>query len=90
MVGGGNAPPNLPLAVHTYQAYELLAKAHGVGIVVGKCWWGSCGGNATMGYIKNNASPLGYTLQTKSYKKIKIWQKSQYRRVEKPWVACKL
>ena len=79
---GGGGIPHTPLTlsptVRTYQAYELFAKAHGAGVVVSRCWWDSCGENATMGYIKNNASPLGYTLQTEFYKKMKIWQKSQW------------
>ena len=29
-------------------------------------WGNSCGGNATMGYIKNDASQMGYTLCTES------------------------
>ena len=70
-------PPSTPPAVRTYQACELLAKTHGVGFVDSTCWWGRCGGNATMGYIKNNASRLGYTLRTKFHKRMKIWQKSQ-------------
>ena len=51
-----------------YQAYELFAKVHGVGVMLSKHWWGSsrCGGNATMGYIKHNTSRMGYILQTES------------------------
>ena len=60
--GGRSPPPQPPLAMRAYQACELLAKTHGVGFVDGTCLWGRCGGNATMGYIKNNASQLGYTL----------------------------
>ena len=30
------------------------------------CWWASYGGNTIMGYIKNNASQLGYTLSTEA------------------------
>ena len=38
-----------------------------------------------MGYIKYNASRVGYTLKTEShFLKLKIRQKSQCRRVEKP------
>ena len=68
--GGNAAPPpqTSPLAAHTYQTYELLAKAHGVGVVASKCWWDSCGENATMNYIKHNASRVGYTLRTEFQK----------------------
>ena len=56
--------PQPPPAMRAYQACELLAKTHGVGFVDGTCLWGRCGGNATMGYIKNDASRMGYTLRT--------------------------
>ena len=62
-----NPPPQTPPVVRAYQACELLVKTHGVGFVDSTCWWGRCGGNATMGYIKNNASRLGDTLCTKSH-----------------------
>ena len=61
--------------MRAYQAYELLAKAHGVGVVVNRCWWGSCGGNATMGYIKHNANRVGYALRIESHKKDENWAK---------------
>ena len=62
--GGPHDPPlNPPPAMRAYQACELLAETHGVGFVDGTCLWGRCGGNATMGYIKNNASRMGYTLR---------------------------
>ena len=55
--GGTTTPP--PLAVRACQAYELLAKAHGVRAMVSKCWWGSCCGNATMGYINKQCKLTG-------------------------------
>ena len=53
---GLRPPPKPPPAVRTYQACELLAKTHGVGFVDSTCWWGGCGGNAAMGYIKHNVN----------------------------------
>ena len=79
--GGAAPPPSAPPATRAYQACELLAKTHGVGFVDGTCLRGRCGGNATMGYIKNDASQMGYTLCTESYKKMikmKSGQKSQW------------
>ena len=38
--------------------------------MVSKCWWGTaCCGDATRGYIKHNASRMGYTLCIESQKK---------------------
>ena len=34
--GRESPPPKPPPAVRAYQVYELLAKAHGVGVVVSK------------------------------------------------------
>ena len=42
--GGNHSPRKKTPAVHIYQAYDLFAKVHGVGVVVNRCWWGSiCG-----------------------------------------------
>ena len=46
--------------MRAYQAYELLVKAHGAGVVVNRCWWGSICGEIQLwvmsGTFSQNAS----------------------------------
>ena len=81
---GGDPPPSTPPAVHIYQAYELIAKVHGAGVMLSKRWWGSsCCGDATMGYIKTQCKSTGlYTMYKVSLKKngnlakVTMWRKT--------------
>ena len=49
------------------------------------CWWASYGGNTIMGYIKNNASQLGYTLSTEAQQREELGKSHDvnlYKKIE--------